>query len=249
MNGLIVRSEDFSIHQNIGNVVDEAKRFNEWKVDELICLDISREKKYDLGRDDHKQSSYSSLPEILDLVSKVCFMPLAFGGGVRTMEHVDALTRGGADKVVINTKATENHRFISEVADKYGKQAVVVSIDYRLLEGKPVVFSEFGNKRMPGALVDWITECEKLGAGEIFLNCIDRDGKGKGYDIETIGRAVESTKLPVVACGGAGDMMDLVELAKQTKVSGIAAGNIFHFKERSYPKAKQLLKEHGINVR
>ncbi len=248
LNGHIVRSEDFSIHQKIGNVVDEAKRFNEWNADELICLDISREKVYDLGREDHKTASYSSLPEILQLISSKMYIPLTFGGGIRKMEQVDELIRHGADKITLNTFAIEDPGFIRKVAEKYGSQAVVISIDYKNEDKDQKVYSEFG-KKYASMLVSWVKEVEKLGAGEIFLNCIDRDGKGNGYDVETIGRVVESTKLPVVACGGAGSVEDFVTLAKATKVSGIAAGNIFHFTERAYPKAKKFLKENGINVR
>lgn len=249
LNGHIVRSEDFSIHQKIGNVVDEAKRYNEWKVDELIFLDISREKHYDLGRDDHKTTSYSTLSDILLLISDISFMPLTFGGGIRNMEQVDELIRGGADKITLNTMAVEDPGFVKKVAEKYGSQAVVVSVDYKGRGTEAEVFIGYGQKSAGVQVCKWVKELEKLGAGEVFLNSIDRDGKGTGYDLETIGMVVEGTRLPVVACGGAGTMEDFVTLAKHCKVSGIAAGNIFHFTERSYPKAKQLMKKSGIDVR
>lgn len=248
-NGLIVRSEDFSYHQNIGNVVNEAKRYNDWDVDELIYIDISREKHYDLRRDDHKIKSSSSIGNIIRKISKVCFMPLTFGGGIRTIEDIDHRIRNGADKITLNTAAIENPQFISQAAEKYGSQAVVISIDYKIIKGQPMVFTNFGQKNTKNNLIDWVKKCEKLGAGEIFINSIDRDGKANGYDIKTIKKVVESTKLPVIACGGGGDLNDFVNLAKKVNVSAIAAGNIFHFKESSYPNAKILLKKEGLSFR
>lgn len=248
-NGLIVRSENFCYHQNIGNVIDEAKRYNEWNVDELIYIDISREKFYDLRRDDHSVKSYSTIEEIIQGISRICFMPLTFGGGIRTIADVDFRIRNGADKVVLNTGAFLNPKLITETAEKYGSQAVVISIDYKIINGQPVVFTHFGQKNTDLNVFKWIKRCEEAGAGEIFLNSIERDGKAEGYDIDIIKKIIDSTKLPVVACGGAGSLTDFVALAKETNVSGVAAGNIFHFTELSYPRAKKLLKKEGLNFR
>ncbi len=248
-NGLIVRSEGFSYHQNIGNIVDEAQRYSEWNVDELIYIDISRDKTYDLRRDDLKTKSYSTIEEIIEQIARVCFMPLSFGGGIRSLEDVDMRIQNGADKVVLNTGAFENPQLISQVAEKYGCQCVVISIDYRLINGKPIVFTHFGQVNTNEAVTDWIRQCVGMGAGEIFLNSIERDGKAIGYDIETVKQVVDSTSLPVAACGGAGDLFDFVDLGKSVNVSGIAAGNLFHFIELSYPRAKKLLKQEGVNVR
>lgn len=249
LNGLIVRSEGFVTHQKIGNIINQASRYNEWEVDELIYLDISREKDYDLGRDDHKIQSYDKIEEIIQRISKVCFMPLAFGGGIKSIADVDLRIRNGADKVVINTKAFENPKFISEIADKYGRQAVVISVDYRMVNGIPIVFTEFGKKNSSKKVSEWILEAESRGAGEIFLNCIDRDGMGAGFDIKTIEESTMSLKIPLIACGGAGSPEDFIEVFKETSVSAVAAGNYFHFTERSYPRIKTELKREGIDVR
>jgi cyclase len=248
-NGLIVRSEDFSYHQNIGNIVNEAQRYNEWDVDELIYLDISRSDEYDLRRDDHKISSYSTFDEIIQFISSVCFMPLTFGGKIRSIQDVDLRIKNGADKVSINTAALETPGLISEISNKYGAQCVVVSIDYKIIDQHAIVYSTYGTQNTGIQLLDWITECERLGAGEILINSIDRDGKANGFDTTTIGLAVAQTSLPIIACGGAGDFYDFVDLVTETKVSAVAAGNIFHFTERSYPRAKQLMKKNNINVR
>lgn len=248
-NGLIVRSEDFSYHQNIGNVVNEARRYNEWNVDELIYIDISKEKHYDLRRDDHKIQAYASIEEIIREIAKVCFMPLTFGGGIRTMEDVDYRIKNGADKITLNTGAWENPNLIGDVARKYGAQSIILSVDYKMVDGQPMVFVNGGETPIGINLYDWIRQAEQKGAGEIFMNAIDRDGKANGYDIETIKKACASTSLPVIACGGAGTAYDFLDVAEETNVSAIAAGNMFHFTERSYPNAKTLLKKNKINVR
>ena len=248
-NGLIVRSENFSYHQNIGNVINEAHRYNEWNVDELIYIDISRTNDYDLRRDDHKVKSVSNISDIIQNISKVCFMPLTFGGGIRTVTDVDIRIKNGADKITLNHGALENPNIIKDVALKYGAQCVVVSIDYKVIENVPVVFSDFGQCNTGINMYDWIKEVESLGAGEIFINSIERDGKACGYDIETIGSVVETTNVPVIACGGAADEFDFIELAQATKVSGIAAGNMFHFTEQSYPRSKKAMLNNKINVR
>jgi len=249
MNGLIVRSEDFKLHQNIGNVINQAERYNDWEVDELIYLDISRSQKYDLNRDDHKVNSYTSIEEIIKRISKVCFMPLAFGGGIRSIKDVDIRIKNGADKVVVNTGAFLKPEFITEISKKYGKQAVIVSVDYRNIDGKNVVFINHGSENTNVEVLDWCKKVESLGAGEIFLNSIDRDGHGDGYDINFINQVVGSLSIPTIACGGAGNFEDFVDLALESEVSAIAAGNIFHFTERSYPRAKKLLKKENVNVR
>jgi cyclase len=248
-NGLIVRSEGFEYHQNIGNIINQASRYNEWDIDELIYIDISRHKEYDLRRDDHKIKSYFSIEEIIKEISKVCFMPLTFGGGIKTIEDIDLRIQNGADKISINTEALVNTKIIKEASRKYGNQCVVISVDYKVINNEPIVFSHYGQQNTGINLFSWINTCEEAGAGEIFINSIERDGMGNGYDIETIKKAYEVTSLPIIACGGAGDPYDFVDLANEVKVSGIAAGNIFHFTERSYPRAKQLLKKNNINVR
>jgi len=248
-NGLIVRSEGFSYHQNIGNIINEAARYNEWGVDELIYIDISRDKNYDLRRDDLKIKSYHTIDEIIQEISKVCFMSLTFGGGIKSIEDIDLRIQNGADKISINTQAFENPNLVNQASLKYGSQCVVISIDYKLINNLPIVFTNHGQKNTSINLFHWVKICAELGAGEIFLNSIDRDGKANGFDIDTIKSVCEQTSIPVIACGGAGDLSDFVTLAKETTVSALAAGNIFHFTEQSYPRAKQLLKKNRINVR
>lgn len=176
-------------------------------------------------------------------------MPLTFGGGIKNIEDIDLRIRTGADKVSINTAAFENPKLITEASLKYGNQCIVISIDYKLINGEAIVFTRFGQNNTGMKLFDWIRCCEDAGAGEIFLNSIQRDGKANGYDIELIQNTCSITSLPVIACGGAGDLYDFIDLANETSVSAIAAGNLFHFTERSYPRAKELMKKNNIYVR
>jgi cyclase len=249
MNGLIVRSENFDTHQIMGNVINEAARYNEWNVDELIYIDISRDKTYDSRRDDHRVAALGSIEEIISAISRVCFMPLTFGGGIRTIRDVDLRIRTGADKVVINSQAYHNPELVREIARKYGAQCCVISADYRMVDGSPVLFTDHGTNNTGVNVVDWVRECQSLGAGEIFLHAIDRDGKACGYDIDTIADVTRATSLPVIACGGAADVDDFLEVYEETNVAAVAAGNMFHFTERAYPRAKKELLKEKIYVR
>lgn len=248
-NGLIVRSETFSYHQNLGNVVDETHRYNQWNVDELIYIDISREDYYDLRRDDHKIKSKNNIYDLIEQISSVAFMPLTFGGRIKTLDDIKIRLQKGADKITINSEAFREPSFITDASKMFGSQCIVVSIDYRIVDGRVLVFIEHGRKNTNTQLHDWVRQIEQLGAGEVFLNSIDRDGKAEGYDIETIREITNIISLPVIACGGAGDFFDFAELAKETNVSGIAAGNIFHFTEQSYPRAKKYLLKTNVNIR
>jgi len=249
MNGLIVRSEDFDTHQIMGNVINEAARYNEWNVDELIYIDISRDKTYDSRRDDHRVKAVDSIEDIITEISKVCFMPLTFGGGIKTVEDVDLRIRTGADKVVINSAAYHTPELIHEIAKKYGSQCCVISVDYRIVEGKPLLFTDFGTNNTGIDVKDWVKECHKIGAGEIFLHAIDRDGKANGFDIDTISDVTSASQLPVIACGGAADVDDFIDVYEETNVAAVAAGNMFHFTERAYPRAKKDLIREKIHVR
>ncbi len=247
-NGLIVRSETFSYHQNLGNPLDEVKRYSDWNVDELIYIDISAEKYYDLRRDDLKITGKDNILDIIREVSKVCFAPLTFGGGIRTIEDIRERIKRGADKVTINTAAIEDSSFITRSAREFGSQCIVVSIDWKYVEGKPKVFKG-GIEDTILDPIEWAKKAEALGAGEIFLSSIDRDGMAGGYDIDMIRKVTDSVKIPVIACGGAGTFYDLVDIVRQTNVSAVAAGNIFHFTELSYPRAKDSMIKNGIDVR
>ncbi len=248
-NGLVVRSEGFKKFQIIGNVIHEASRYNQWNVDELIYIDISRDKIYDTRRDDLFVKSFNSIFEIVHAIAKVCFMPLTFGGGIRTIDDVHLLIRNGADKVLLNTAAYDSPELIRNIAHIYGAQSIVVSVDYRIQDKQAYLFTHYGQINTGITVQDYVKRCEDLGVGELMLHAIERDGSGSGFDCEMIYDIIEKTKLPIIACGGAGSDDDFVDILSIPNISAVAAGNIFHFTERSYPRIKHMLKQENINVR
>lgn len=249
-NGLIVRSQEFQQFKQLGNPLAQLERLNDWNADELIYVDITREGDYDLKRDDLKTKSRTGILAILRDISEKCFMPLSFGGRIRDLETVDAFIANGADKVVINTGVVLNPGLITQVAEKYGAQAMVVAVDVkREGDGSCSIYSHNGRERMEKSLEDWVKEAQARGAGEIFLNSIDRDGTASGYDLEIIQRVCDLVEIPVIACGGAGMFEDFEEVLAKTPVSAVAAGNIYNFTENAYRRARQFLREAGANVR
>ncbi len=245
-NGLIIRSEQFKTHQIIGNPLDELSRYSDWAVDEIVYIDISAEQEYDMRRDDHKVKD--DIKNKFDLVKKVaqhCFVPLGFGGGIRTIDEIRQILNNGADKVVLNTVLFEDETILPESIKIFGSQAIVACVDYR---GDKVYHSS-GKIDSGKKVIDWCKYLDKNGIGEIILNSIDRDGMANGYDIDMIKEVVSETSVPVVALGGVGDYFDFEECFKEANPSACAAGNIFHFKEHSYYYAKKTLSEAGIDVR
>ena len=250
-NGLIVRSQLFKIHQSIGNPLHTVRRLSNWNVDELIFLDISTTDHHDLRRDD-LQVTYAdtSLLGLLPEVAKLCFMPLAVGGRIRSIEDMRARFARGADKCVINSAAVRTPELITEASQAFGAQAVVVSIDaLRHPDGRLEVFIDGGRTATglePGA---WAARCEQLGAGEILINSIDRDGSGYGYDLALVKSVTAAVSIPVIACGGVGDYKDFAPAIQQAGASAAAAANIFNFYELSYPNAKRTTIAAGVPMR
>lgn len=250
-DGYLVRSESFKIHQNLGNPVAQVQRYNLWNIDELIYIDISESNIYSKKRLDMGESDIpSNISELITVVSKNCFMPLTFGGKIRSIEDISIRMSLGADKVSINTQAYADPDFIGYSSKKFGSQAIVVSIDYKLNDkGENKVYVDRGTKETEYSPEDWAIEAERRGAGEILLNSIDRDGLASGYDTTVIKSVVSSTKIPIIACGGVGEFSDFAKGIEEGNADAVAAGNIFHFRELSYPLAKKFLKRKGLNTR
>lgn len=249
-SGHLVRSEAFNIHQIIGDPFHEAERFNQWQVDELIYLDITQDQKYQYGRIDREHALSSQALDILSEVSKRCFMPLTWGGSLRTFEEVQEVFSRGADKVAINTQAFEEPALIKKIASQYGNQAVVVSIDAMFNDesGKYEVCINGGKERTGITPEEWASKAETFGAGEILLQSIDRDGKGSGYDVELINRVSHCCNIPLIACSGAGMYEHYVD-AIEAGASAVAAANLWHFKELADRGGRRALQRAGINVR
>ena len=248
-NGLLVRSESFKIHQVIGTPIYEVQRFNEWNVDELIYLDITRGDSYDLRRDDHKAKGLGNPLSILDAVSKTCFMPLTWGGRIANVDQMREIFGRGADKITLNTAAFRTPELVTDAANRFGSQAIVVSIDVlRRADGCCSVYVDGGRTDTGWDPVHWAREVEARGAGEILLQSIDRDGTGVGYDLALIQAVVSATTIPVIACSGVGLYTHYAE-GILAGASAVAAANIWHFKELSDRGGKRALAKAGINIR
>lgn len=251
-NGFLVRSEQFKIHQSLGNAIHQVERFNAWDVDELIYLDISKtvNTSHDTHRKDLKIKTESSILDILETVSKTCFMPLTFGGNIRTLNDIHARISRGADKVSLNTATFETPELIEEAAKIFGSQALIASVDvWKHKGGQYEVYSHHGQNRTGKCPFDWIKTLERMGIGEILLTAIQHDGMAGGYDIPLIARAAKNANIPVIACGGVGQFQHFSEGVINGHADAVAAGNIFHFTELSAQRAKQTMRSAGIQTR
>lgn len=248
-NGFLVQSRGFERYQNLGNPITAVKRFSEWASDELIYLDISRNDIYDMRRDDQGYQNRHSFLEIIKDVSKVTFMPMTVGGHIKTLKDIEKRLDVGADKISINTKVLEDKEFINKAAKEFGSQCIVVSIDVKIINDNYVVMSNGDTKKTKYNPVEWAKIVESMGAGEILLNSIDRDGMKNGYDIKLLDAVSKSVKIPVIACGGVGEWSHFGEALEKTKVDAVAAANIFHYSDQSVYLAKKYLYEKKYNVR
>ena len=231
----LVKTVKFKDPRYLGDPINIVRIFNDKEVDELIFLDIT-------ATVENRPPNF----EILGKITSECFMPLGYGGGIRTLEDVRKLLAIGVEKIVLNTSAVENPSLIRAAADYAGSQAVVISIDVKkTMFGKYEVYTRGGRKATGLDPVKFAVEMEKQGAGELFLNSIDRDGTMQGYDLELVRRVADSVTVPVVACGGAGNIQHLAE-AIQAGASAAAAGSMFVFQGPlrgvliSYPAQQEL---------
>lgn len=234
----IVKSMQFDELRRVGDPTTCARVFNERNADELIFLDIMA------GREG-KPPNFKVIEEI----ASECFMPLTIGGGIRRMEEVDKLFEIGADKVCINTAAVKNPEFITEIARKYGSQAVVVSIDAKKVADKYKVFISSGKEETEYTAAELAKKAESLGAGEILLNSIDNDGLTQGYDIKLIKEVASIVRIPLIAAGGCGKLQDFVDAIQLGNADAVCAASIFYFVGESIITAKKYMYEKGLNVR
>lgn len=232
----LVKTVKFKKTTYIGDPINAVKIFNEKEVDELVFLDIDATRK-------GKEPPYRTINDI----ATECFMPFCYGGGIKTINQIHKIITSGAEKVAINTAAFLNPNLIREAAAIFGSSTIVVSIDYRKnIFGKYVVYTNSGKKITKKDPVAYAVEMEELGAGEIFLNAIDKDGTMSGYDIELIKKVTDAVSIPVIACGGAGKPDDFKAVFDVAGVSAAAAGSIFVFQGKkrgvliSYPEPNEV---------
>ena len=215
-----------------------------WSVDEVVILDVTRPGKGD------RENFY----EVVERFARTCFVPLAVGGGIRDLSEAKKLIGLGADKVVVNTGALQSPDLITEISRLYGAQCVVLSIDAKKIgegqEGdKYEVYSTFGAEPTGMSPSEWAAKGEELGAGEVMITSIERDGWLQGYDIELCRQVHDAVSVPVLVLGGAGAWKHFTEVFKECDVSAVCTQNIFHFTEQSIHSAKAFLAKNGIDVR
>lgn len=237
MNGRLVKSKQFSNFRDVGDPVSSSKIYNSQFADELIFLNINRE-----------GHSMQSLVETLHAVSDVCFMPLAVGGGVLSVEDASYIIKNGADKVVLNSVCYESPHIITEVATIFGSQAVVVCIDARWDKRQKdyILYSHGGSIQQKPRLQDWVSHCQASGAGEIMIQSIDCDGMMQGFDLCLIKKVVEVASIPIIAAGGSGNYEHLRALFCDTTVNAVACGSIFNFSDSNLIRAKAFLSNYDL---
>jgi cyclase len=235
--GRVVKGVHFESLRDAGDPVEQASRYDAEGADELVFLDIS-------ASPDARRTTL----EMVGRVAESIFIPFTVGGGIRAVADAGAALRAGADKVSVNTAAVRDPSLVSRLAESFGSQCVVAAVDVRRRDGRWVVVVNGGREETPLEAIEWIGRLESLGAGEILLTSMDRDGTGAGYDLELLRAASSAVTLPVIASGGAGNLTHLAE-ALEAGAHGVLAATIFHFQGSSLPEARAFLRERGYPVR
>jgi len=237
--GRVVKGINFINLIDAGDPAEQAKIYNDSGADEICFLDIT-------ASHEHRDN----LLEVVKKTSEKCFVPLTVGGGVRTIQDISNLLLAGADKVAINTAAVNNQSLIKEAAEKFGSQCIVVAVDAKKINNnKWEIFTHGGRKSTGKDVMQFVEKMELLGAGEILLTSMDRDGTKKGYDLDLTKKVSNLVNIPVIASGGVGSLEHLQQGIKIGKASAVLAASIFHFGEFSIQDAKKYLDSKGIPVR
>ena len=240
-DGRVVKGVNFLNLRDAGDPVEVAKVYDEEGADELVFLDIT--------------ASYEKRNIMIDVVyrtAEVAFMPVTVGGGIRTLEDIRNLLKAGADKVSINTAAVNDLEFIKAAADRFGTQCIVVAIDAKRKKTSPLsweVYTHGGRNPTGLDVIDWAKKVESLGAGEILLTSMDKDGTQDGYDLELTAAVADATNIPIIASGGVGTLEHLYEGLTAGKADAVLAASIFHYRTYTIREAKEYLKQKGIPIR
>ncbi|MGQ0616383.1 MAG: imidazole glycerol phosphate synthase subunit HisF [Acidimicrobiia bacterium] len=237
--GRVVKGVNFVGLRDAGDPVELASRYDAEGADELVFLDITA-----------SSSARETIVEVVTRTAEQVFIPFTVGGGIRSVDDARRLLRAGADKVSVNTSAVTRPELVADIAEEFGTQCAVVAIDARAAAGGAwEVFTHGGRKPTGLDVVSWAAEVERLGAGEILLTSMDRDGTREGFDVALTRAVVEATNVPVIASGGVGTLQHLVEGVLDGRADAVLAASIFHFGEHTVGEAKELMANAGIVVR
>jgi cyclase len=237
--GRVVKGINFVELRDAGDPIEIARRYNEQGADELTFLDITA-----------SSDQRDLILHVIEAVASQVFIPLTVGGGVRKVEDVRRLLNAGADKVSINTSAVQNPELVEQAASRYGSQCIVVAIDAKAKSGGGWEVYTHGGRNATGLdVVEWAKRLQQLGAGELLLTSMNRDGTKSGFDLELTRAVSEAVYIPVIASGGVGNLQHLVDGVLQGKASAVLAASIFHYGEYTVGQAKQLMARQGIPVR
>ena len=237
-DGRVVKGIKFLQLRDAGDPVEAAKAYDQNQADEIVFLDIT--------------ASFEKRKIILDVVKNTAeqvFMPLTVGGGIKSLEDIRALLNAGADKISLNTSAVENPKLIQDAAKQFGSQCIVVAIDAKRKANSWEVYTHGGRTATGKDAVKWAKQAQKLGAGEILLTSMDRDGTKNGYDLELTAAITKALTIPVIASGGAGELKHFYDVFTKTGADAALAASIFHYNEIPIPNVKQYLKERSIAIR
>ncbi|MUM76953.1 imidazole glycerol phosphate synthase subunit HisF [Pseudodesulfovibrio sp. F-1] len=234
----LVKGVGFDSWRHVGSLMQSIKVYNMRNVDELLIVDIR-------ATDDGRPPDFAWVDDFAD----ECFMPLTVGGGVSKVDHVGKLLDVGADKIAMNTAAFENPTLIRQVAQKYGSQCAIVSIDFTRKNGFLEVVTHSGRQPRGTDLVEFAKIAEGNGAGEILLTSVELDGTMQGYDIDALTRVSNAVSIPVIASGGVGNPQHMLEAIRDGGATAVAAASIFHFTEQTPAECRAILRRAGIPVR
>ena len=238
-DGRVVKGTKFLNLRDAGDPVECAKMYDRQGADELVFLDITA-----------SSDGRATMVSVVERTAEQCFMPLTVGGGIRAVEDFRTMLRAGADKVSVNTSALQRPELISEAAEAFGSQCVVVAVDAkRDGPGKWRVYTHGGRKPTERDAIEWIVEAAKRGAGEILLTSMDADGTCGGYDLQLTRAVSEAVGIPVIASGGAGELQHLADVLREGLADAVLAASIFHFGKHTVAEAKEHLASQGLPVR
>lgn len=236
--GRVVKGVNFVNIRDAGDPVEVARRYNEQGADEITMLDITATHE---GRD--------TMVETVSAIAGQVFIPLTVGGGIRTLDDIRTMLNAGADKVSINSAAVFNPEFVKQASDRFGAQCIVVAIDAKRVEDHWEIFTHGGRKPTGIDAVEWAQKMEALGAGEILLTSMDRDGVKNGFDLGLTKAVADAIRIPVIASGGVGNLDHLADGVLEGHADAVLAASIFHFGEYSIAEAKDVMAGRGIEMR